>query len=91
MRWTRHRSGEIRTTSALLLFGFVAACGTDDAAGDPAGAFTFAADDLCEWVSPTEVAEFYASVYEWEGTAELSDVAGAEPDECWWALGRHRR
>lgn len=51
------------------------------------GAFTFADDDLCEWVSEDEVAEFVAAEYEWDGTAVLEGAGGTEDaDSCQWIL-----
>jgi hypothetical protein len=49
-------------------------------------AFTFAEDDLCDWITVDEVAEFFASEYEWVGTAELVNTADTGPDECRWRL-----
>jgi len=52
------------------------------------GAFTFADDDLCEWVSEDEVAEFVAAEFEWDGTAVLEGASEPEedPDSCQWRL-----
>jgi hypothetical protein len=79
MRRTDCRS---RVLAALLLAATVVACGRNDD-GD---AFSFADDELCEWITTDEIAEFFASEYEWEGTAELVNTADAGPDECWWRL-----
>jgi hypothetical protein len=49
-------------------------------------AFTFAEDDLCDWITADEIAGFFASEFEREGTAELVDSADAGPDKCWWRL-----
>ena len=79
MRPKKHRAMGL---AALLLAGAVAACGGD---GD-SDAFTFTDDELCDWITTDEVAGFYASVYEWDGTAELVNTEDAGPDECWWRL-----
>ena len=59
------------------------------------GAFTFADDDLCEWVSAEKVAEFVAAEFEWDGTAVLEGAAAdryraagepEDPDSCQWTL-----
>ena len=59
------------------------------------GAFTFADDDLCEWVSEDEVAEFVAAEFEWDGTAVFEGAAAdryraagepEDPDSCHWTL-----
>ena len=59
------------------------------------GAFTFADDDLCEWVSEDEVAEFVAAEFEWDGTAVFEGAAAdryrsagepEDPDSCQWTL-----
>lgn len=51
-----------------------------------ADAFTFAEDDLCDWITADEIAGFFASEYDWEGTAELVNTADTGPDECRWRL-----
>ena len=54
--------------------------------GEAVEGFTFADDDLCEWITADEVAGFFASVYDWDGTVEVPDMTDAEPDECRWRL-----
>ena len=51
------------------------------------GAFTFADDDLCEWVSEDEVAEFVAAEFDDpEVTVVLDESDGGpeNPDSCQW-------
>ena len=53
------------------------------------GAFTFADDDLCEWVSEDEVAEFVATEFDDpEVTVVLDENSGGpeNPDSCQWVL-----
>lgn len=50
-----------------------------------AGVFSFADDDLCEWLSSDKIAELVKAEYEWDGTA----TAGAFTDlidGCAWEL-----
>ena len=68
--------------AVLLLASPLAACG----GGDDSDAFTFADDELCDWLTADEIAGFFASVYEWDGTAELVYTEDAGPDECFWRL-----
>jgi hypothetical protein len=70
------------TLLTLALPGSAAACSGDDGSE----AFSFADDDLCEWVSTDDVAAFYASAYDWEGTAETIIDPDTGQDECWWRL-----
>ena len=88
--------------AAVLLGAVAACGGNDDQAGDtqpraaadapgssdqgPGTAFSFADDDLCEWITADEVAGFFASVYDWDGVAEVSSTGDRAPDECWWRL-----
>jgi hypothetical protein len=49
------------------------------------GVFSFARNDLCEWLSPDTIAELVAAEYDWDGTA--SEVASTDlPDGCAWKL-----
>lgn len=51
----------------------------------PDGVFSFADNDLCEWLSSDTIAELVAAEYEWNGTATavaFSDL----PDGCTWEL-----
>ena len=74
-----HRSW---VAAVLLLAASIAACGGDDD-GD---AFTFEDDELCDWLTADEIAGYFASVYDWDGTAELVEMDDADPDECFWLL-----
>jgi len=56
----------------------------EEETGPPEGAFTFAEDDLCTWVSEDEVAEFVAAEFAWEGTVVLDPSSGG--DGCGWRL-----
>jgi hypothetical protein len=53
---------------------------------DDAEPFTFADDDLCEWVSEDQVADFVAAEFPWEGTAAEIDDATAPAESCHWRL-----
>jgi hypothetical protein len=46
--------------------------------------FSFADDDLCEWVTEAEVAEFVAAEFDWDGTA--TEVEGVADFWCRWEL-----
>ena len=51
--------------------------------------FSFARDDMCEWVSTDDVADMVSEVYPWEGDAEVEE--NVFDDESWqagclWAL-----
>ena len=52
------------------------------AIGTPAEVFSFADDNLCEWVTEEEIAGFIAEAFDWNGTAILT------PDDwtCVWRL-----
>lgn len=66
---------------AILLVP-AAACG-----GNGDDVFSFADDDLCEWVSEDEVAEWVASEFDWRGTASAARTGGAADDgACEWHL-----
>ena len=82
MRRTNGHSPTMWALLTLALLGATAACGGDE----DNEAFTFADDDLCEWVSADEVAAFFASAYDWDGTAEALNTSDAGPDECRWRL-----
>jgi len=62
--------------------------GDASTAGAVADGFTFADDDLCEWITADEVAGFFNSVYatdvEAEPVPDTNDTMG--PDECHWRL-----
>lgn len=77
----RRPNARCAVVAMLLLAAAATACGDDD--GD---AFTFADDELCEWITAEEVTGFFASTYEWDGTGELVDTEHSGPDECWWHL-----
>ncbi len=84
MRRTNGHSPTIWALLTLAVLGAAAACG--GGGDDDSEPFTFADDDLCEWVSADEVAAFFASAYDWDGTAETMSTSDAGPDECWWRL-----
>lgn len=46
--------------------------------------FRFADDDLCEWISEAEVAEFVAAEFDWDGTA--SELTRPSRAGCEWGL-----
>ena len=47
--------------------------------------FSFADDDLCEWLSPATIAALVAAEYEWNGTASEGGFTDL-PDGCAWEL-----
>jgi hypothetical protein len=54
-------------------------------------AFSFADDDLCEWVTDEDVAEMLADVFDWSGTLTeqpkpTSRSGEPEADNCHWVL-----
>jgi hypothetical protein len=51
----------------------------------PTGVFSFADDDLCEWLSPATIAALVAAEYEWNGTASEGGFTDL-PDGCAWEL-----
>ena len=56
-----------RVTSAAVGVGIalvVSGCGCTDDDSGAAAVFSFATDDLCEWVSEAEVAEFVAAEFD---------------------------
>jgi len=71
----------IITSAVLLLVVGTSSCSSDDA--EP---FTFADDDLCEWVSEDRVADFVAAEFAWEGTAAVIDEETAPQVSCQWRL-----
>ena len=54
------------------------------AIGAPAEVFSFADDDLCEWVTQEEVAGFIAESFDWNGTVIQSPPDA--PSSCEWRL-----
>jgi len=51
--------------------------------------FSFARDEICEWVSTDEVADMVSAVYPWDGDAEIKESVSddeAWPAGCLWAL-----
>lgn len=88
MRWNSRalqRRALVPAAALVLGGGWLVACdGDGEEAAGGAGAFSFADDDLCQWVSEAEVAEFVAAEFDWDGTArELSNKEGAA---CQWEL-----
>ena len=79
-------NGRVLVLGVLFVFGSVAACGGD---GDGAS-FSFADDDLCEWITADDVAGFFGAVHDWGGTAVAEEMNNAEPDECRWVLTSER-
>jgi hypothetical protein len=74
------RVSVVTAAAALLALGTLS-CSSDDA--EP---FTFADDDLCEWISEDQVADFVAAEFDWAGTAaELDEATGPEVS-CQWRL-----
>jgi hypothetical protein len=57
--------------------------GPGEATGE---AFTFADDDLCEWLTPDEVGRFYTTAYGTDVTATAGPSTDAGPDECRWQV-----
>ena len=58
---------------------------------EPIEVFTFADDDLCEWVAADRITVFFSEAYEfpvddWDAMADLQHLSDLEPDECWWRL-----
>lgn len=49
----------------------------------PAGVFSFADDDLCEWFSDDKIAELVEANYDWTGTATATQQSVTE---CVWEL-----
>ena len=54
------------------------------AIGTPAEAFSFADDDLCEWVTEEEIAAFVAAAFDWNGT--VTQTPPDAPATCEWRL-----
>jgi hypothetical protein len=46
--------------------------------------FSFADDDLCEWLTGEEVAALISAVYAWDGTATIDEKS--DPGGCTWLL-----
>lgn len=69
--------------ATILILCTVAMIAPSCSGDDDVETFTFADDDLCEWVSEVEVAEFVAAEFDWDGTAVVATV---EPDLCEWTL-----
>lgn len=79
-------NGRVLALGVLFAFGSVAACG-----GEENGAsFSFADDDLCEWITADDVAGFFGTAYDWDGTAVARELNNAEPDQCLWVLRSER-
>lgn len=92
----RHRSMVLVTA---LVFGMVACDSSDDAATTATDAqvtetggtqetsvevFSFADDDLCEWVTEEELTGFVTEAFDWNGSA--IQTAPDAPDKCEWRL-----
>jgi hypothetical protein len=61
---------------------------TSDAQEQSRDVFSFADDDLCEWVTEEDVAGFVATAFEWDGTVTRSppDAPSGGPTTCEWQL-----
>ncbi len=61
---------------------------TSEAQETSVDVFSFADDDLCEWVTEDEVAGFVATAFEWDGTVTQSppDAPLGGPTTCEWQL-----
>ena len=61
---------------------------TIDAQETSVAVFSFADDDLCEWVTEEEVAGFVAAAFDWDGTVTQSppDAPPGAPMTCEWQL-----
>ena len=57
---------------------------TSDGPTGQVEAFSFAADDLCEWVTQEEIAGFIAAAFDWDGTLVEQPTQG--PDNSAWEL-----
>jgi hypothetical protein len=75
---SEHQSAHVVLDGDFAGLGYVGICRDDPAA------FTFATDDLCDWVSEDEIAEFVAAEFDWDGTATEIDTRNAEG--CSWEL-----
>jgi hypothetical protein len=60
-----------------------AATGPGEATGE---AFTFAEDDLCEWLTPDDVGRFYTTAYGTDVTVTARPSVDTGPDECGWLV-----
>ena len=61
---------------------------TSEAPETSVDVFSFADDDLCEWVTEEEVAGFVAAAFDWDGTVTQSppDAPPGGPMTCEWQL-----
>jgi hypothetical protein len=61
---------------------------TNEATESTVDVFSFAEDDLCEWVTGEEVARLVSTIYPWNGTAaDGVPGPGSElPTNCSWSL-----
>jgi hypothetical protein len=67
--------------SALLVLGMsVPGCSGER------DVLSFADDDLCEWVTEAEVAEFVAAEFDWDGTATEVEAVDDPTVACRWEL-----
>lgn len=79
------RLGAIATVVVVGTALVLGACGGDDDGGDSVEAFSFETDDMCEWVSETELADWVAAEFDWDGTATVT-AATDEAAACQWKL-----
>ena len=61
------RLGAIATVVVVRTALVVRACGGDDEGGEPGEASSFVTDDMCEWVSEAELAEWVAAEFDGMG------------------------
>lgn len=79
--------GGVRDTSPPVASSPVASNQVTTGPGEaPVEAFTFADDDLCEWLTPDDVARFYTTAYGTDVTATAVPSVDTGPDECRWQV-----
>jgi hypothetical protein len=75
---TEHQPAHVVLDGNFAGLGYVGVCRDDPAV------FTFATDDLCEWVTEDEIAGFVAAEIDWDGTA--TEIGMPNTAGCSWEL-----